>query len=69
MSISNIEINIKIWNVQNYECLCQLDNIYNNGFINSSCFLCDNNEIYIVTTKYNEEYSSKAIKIFYLKKN
>ena len=69
MSISSIENNIKIWNVQNCECLCQINNIYNNGVIYSACFLCDNNEIYIVTTNYNEKYSSNPIKIFDLKKN
>ena len=46
MSISFDENNIKLWNINNLECLLNLQNIYDTGYLNSSCFLEDNNNIY-----------------------
>ena len=68
MSISAKDNNIKIWNINNLEFLINIKNINKNGYLNSACFLKDNNEIYIVTS--NFYYCTfESIKIFDLKGN
>ena len=61
MSISADDSNIKIWNINNYECLINFKNIYNNGNLYSACFLNDNNQNYIITSNCDD---SSPIKIF-----
>ena len=66
LSISAYENNIKIWNVNNFECLLDLKNINKSGFLDSACFLNDNNQNYIITSNYN--YSNpEPIKVFNFK--
>ena len=68
MSISAKDNNIKIWNINNLEFLINIKNINKKGYLNSACFLKDNNEIYIVTS--NFYYCTfESIKIFDLKGN
>ena len=43
ISISPEDNNIKLWNINNLECLLNLSNIYEEGLINSACFLEDYN--------------------------
>ena len=64
ITISLEDNNIKLWNVNNFECLFNLKNIYNQGRIFTACFLNDNNQIYIITSNNN---SNKPFKIFDLK--
>ena len=65
LSISSLNNNIKIWNINNYECLINIQNINNNGILKSAYFLCDNNLIYIITSNNNSNYfSSEGIKVF-----
>ena len=45
LSISCNDNNIKIWNINNLECLLNLTNIYKTGYLYSACFLNDNNNI------------------------
>ena len=69
ISISSEDNNIKLWNINNLECLLNLSNIYEEGFINSACFLEDyNNNIYIITSNFNFN-SFQAIKVFDFKGN
>ena len=65
MSISAEDCNIKLWNLINWECISYFQNIYLAGCIFSSCFLKDNNNIYIVTS--NCADSSGPIKIYNFK--
>ena len=67
MSISAEDSNIKIWNLNNWECISYLKNIYLTGCLFSSCFLKENDNIYIVTS--NCADTSCAIKIFNFKEN
>ena len=63
MSISSRNNNIKLWNICNWECLININNINSNGEIYSACFLNYQNNNYIVTSNYNES-NSDPIKIF-----
>ena len=56
MSISAEDSNIKIWNVNNWECILNLPNIYSeeeDEMILSACFLNINNEFLIITSNQN----------------
>ena len=54
LSLSSDDNNIKIWNLNNFECLLNLTNCNSHGIIYSSCFLKENDQIYIVTSNYND---------------
>ena len=69
ISISAWGNNIKLWNVNNWECLNNFEHIYSNGYLYSACFLDDNNDILILTSNYNKNYFvnyAEYIKIFSL---
>ena len=69
MSISFEENNIKLWNINNLECLLNLQKIYDTGYLNSACFLEDNNNnIYILASNFNFN-SFEPIKVFDLNGN
>ena len=57
--------NIKLWNVNVWECLCDFNDINKNGFLLTSCFLIENNNYYIVTSNYSD--NSELIKIYDIK--
>ena len=63
MSISFKDNNIKIWNANNWECILNIPHVNNNGFLDSSCFLNDINQLYIVTSNCNWGGFSEPIKI------
>ena len=63
MSISGDDNNIKVWNVINWNLLCDIKNINSKGSLHSAYFLNDNNITYIATS--NDNYNnSESIKIF-----
>ncbi len=65
LSISYDDNNIKLWNLQTWECLLNLININNNGYLFSACLLNENNEIFLVTSNYDNYHAySEPIKIF-----
>ena len=68
MSISYIDNNIKVWNANNWYCIISITNINKAGYLYSSCFLNQNNQIYIITSNYKEKLFGKTepIKIFNL---
>ena len=68
MSISAIDNNIKIWNINNLECLVNIPNINQDGFLYSSCILNDNKNYYIISSNQNL-YNLESIKIFDFKGN
>ena len=68
MSISSDDNNIKIWNINNFELIINIQSIYNNGVLYSACFLNNNNQNYIITS--NSYISTKeSIKVFDFKGN
>ena len=50
MSISFKDNNIKLWDVYNWNCILNIPQVNNNGFLDSACFLEDNNQYFIVTS-------------------
>ena len=70
MSISGIKNNIKIWEINNWECIINIKDIYKTGNIFSSCFINDNNNnIYIITSNCSLFKNSQPLKIFDLNGN
>ena len=63
MSISGEDNNIKLWDVNNYQCLLDIKKINNSGFLDSACFFNFNKQIYIITSNANY-VCSELIKIF-----
>ena len=64
ISISSKDANIKMWNVNNFDCLLNLRKIYSDGCLFSACFLKDKNKSYILSSKYNCEFNLEQIKVF-----
>ena len=66
LSTSFKDNNIKVWNVNNLECLINIEKVNEFGCLLSACFLNDNNQIYIVTSNYRLINLSRAefIKVF-----
>ena len=50
LSISSYNNNLKIWNINNFECLVDIKNVNEKGSLCSACFLNENNQIFIVTS-------------------
>ena len=69
ISISSDDNNIKLWNINNYECLLNIQNINKNGRLYSASFLNNNNKIYIITSNYNDNKYTEPIRIFDLNGN
>ena len=51
ISISGEDKNLKLWDITNFSCLLNIQKVYKNGYLYSACFLCDNNNNYIITSK------------------
>ena len=68
MSIS-YDNTIKIWNVNNWECLFNISYINKVGYLYSACFINDNNQIYIISSNYYLDNSSEFMKVYDLKGN
>lgn len=52
LSISCYDSTIKIWSLNNFKCILNLENIYEGGCIYSACFITDNDKNYIVSSNY-----------------
>ncbi len=67
LSISDKNKNIKVWEVSTFTCILNIENVYFDGFLFSSCFLIDENarKNYIITIN----FSTEPIKIFNLRGN
>ena len=57
--------NIKLWDVNKWECLSDFKGINKNGYLLSACFLNDNNNYYIITSSYSD--NSELLKVFDIK--
>ena len=66
LSLSDYDNNIKVWDCNIWECILNLENINLQGFLNSACFLNDNNILYIISSNWNY-YDVEKIKVFNIK--
>ena len=65
LSISSTDNNIKVWNIQNLNCLLNIKNINKIGNLYSACFLNDNNQIYIISCNSNfNQNNFELIKVY-----
>ena len=70
ITISYFDNNIKLWNINNMECLYNYEYINKSGYIFSACFLYDNNQIYIISSNWNFNNANiELIKIYNLEGN
>jgi WD40 repeat protein len=59
MSVSSNDSNIRVWNVNGWECIFNFTNINKAGLLVSACFLKNNNQIYIVSSNFNANGNSE----------
>ena len=64
ISLSNKDNNLKIWNINNWECLLNLSEVYNVGYLFSACLLKEGENFYIVTSNCNLLGDSESIHIY-----
>ena len=65
LSISEKDNNLKVWNITNFQCLHNFENINKQGWINCGCFLNDNDKIYVLSTNsMGYTRSPEPIKVF-----
>ena len=60
---------IKLWDNKNWECIFELQNIYDKGYLFSACFIEEINDTYIITSNYNFKEFPESIKVFDFKGN
>ena len=61
---TSINNNLKLWKIQNWECLLKIERFNLNGDLRSACFLNLNNQIYILTSNI---FGKEPIKVFNIK--
>ena len=64
MSISRDINDIKIWNINNLECVLNLKNVNKKGYLLSACFLNKNNINYIISSNCQYTGNSECIKVY-----
>ena len=69
MSVSGKNNNIKLWDINNWDCILNLKDVNQIGFFYATCFILDNNNYYIVTSNNCFNGDNEAIKIFDIKGN
>ena len=69
LSISAKDNNLKVWEINNYQFLLNINNINRKGFLKSACFLNYKNQIFILTSNYSHSENSDPIKIYDLNGN
>ena len=70
ISISSEDNNIKLWNVNNWECFLNIKNVNKKGWIYSACFFYYNNNNFIITSNDNNNTDNlELIKIYDFKGN
>lgn len=71
LTISAEDNNIKLWAINNkqWQIIQDFKNINKNGYLYSTCFLCDDNENYILTSNCNLSGSSEYVKLYDLNGN
>ena len=69
ITISPININLRLWNVKNWQCILYINKVYYEGSLYSALILNKNNINYLVTSNCNYFGDSELIKIFDFKGN
>jgi prefoldin subunit 5 len=64
ISISAEDNNLKIWEIKYWKCLLNIDNINNDGYLDSACLLNNNYNNYIITSNSKKNGISEKIKIY-----
>ena len=64
LSVSEADNNIKLWNINIWECLLSIQNINKFGILKSACFLNFNKNLYIITSNNIHDKKPEPIKIF-----
>lgn len=64
LSISKDDNILKLWNVTNFECILNLNNVNTKGVLKSACFLKDSKMIKILSTNFNSDGNPEPIKLF-----
>ena len=68
ISLSSDDNNLKVWNIGNFQCILDLKDVNATGWINSACFLNDNNQVYVLSSNAKGfNTSPNPIKVFDLK--
>ena len=62
---SSLDNNLKLWRIDDWECLLNIENVNKAGGLWSACFLILNNQIYILTSNYLYQNAEK-IKVYNL---
>jgi len=69
LSVSFLDNDLKVWDLDNWECILNIKNINNIGNIKSACFLYDNNQNYIISSNCSDNSNREPIKVFDLNGN
>jgi hypothetical protein len=69
ISISCDDKNIKLWNVNDWNCIINIENIYLNSLLSSACILFDNNHNFIISSYCNSSFIHEKCKVFNFKGN
>ena len=70
MTLNSINNYLKLYNAKNWQCILNINKVYNSGYLLSSDFLNDKEETYIITGNNNDgDIFIGPIKIFDLKGN
>ena len=64
MSVSFRDNNLKMWDFKNWECKLNIPSVNSYGFLDSACFLNENNQNFIITSNCCWGGGSEPIKIF-----
>ena len=67
MSVSAIDNNLKLWNINKWECILEIKDVNKTGALFSSSFLIEKNDIYILTSNYNLLKRKEPLKLFNIK--
>ena len=69
LSISFLDNNLKVWDLDDWNCILNINNINSIGNIKSACFLYDNNQNYIISSSCSDNPNIEPIKVFDLNGN
>ena len=67
ISISCVENNLKLWDINEIKCLLEIKRVNQFGLLFSACFLYENKELYILASNYNSKDPPESIKVYNLK--
>ena len=69
ISISQIDNNIRLWDINNWGCILNIPNVNKTGILYSACLFSDINDNYIISSNFNWDDNCENIKIFDLNGN